>query len=93
MDVICKPKYNVIFWRNPGEEEWNCEDLDEIIESYQCEPFTELRYIAPVHRENSDEILYHIFECSECEKTILTVDVNHGYEFCPHCGRAIWREK
>ena len=93
MDVICKPKYNVVFWRKSADEDWQCEDLDTIIEAYTDEPYTDLDYIAPVRRENTNEILYHIFKCRKCEKTILTVDANHEYEYCPHCGRAIWREK
>ena len=93
MDVVCKPKYNVIFWRNSADEEWQCEDLDTMIEAYTDEPYTDLDYIAPVREENMGKILYHIFKCRKCEKTVLTVDANPEYEFCPHCGRAIWREK
>lgn len=93
MDIICKPSYNVIFWRKTADEDWEYENLDTVIESYTDIPQTELEYVAPVRRENTDEILYHIFKCRECDKTILTVDANHEYEFCPHCGRVIWREK
>lgn len=92
MKVVCKEKYNVIFWRNEPNEEWNCEDLDVMIDAYQTEPYTDMDYIAPVRRENTNEILYHIFKCRQCEKAILTVDANHEYKFCPHCGRAIWSE-
>ena len=92
MEVVCKEKYNVIFWRNSPAEEWNCEDLDVIIDAYQDEPYTELEYWKPVKRENTDEILYHVFFCKECDQPVLTVDANHEYKFCPHCGRAIWSE-
>ena len=91
MDIICKPSYNVIFWRKSTDEDWQYENLDTVIESYTDIPQTEFDYVAPVRRENTDEILYHIFKCRECDKTILTVDANHEYEFCPHCGRVIRR--
>lgn len=93
MDIICKPSYNVIFWRKSENEDWQYENLDTVVEAYIDIPYTELDYVAPVRRENTDEILYHIFKCRECDKTILTVDANHEYEFCPHCGRAIWRQE
>lgn len=93
MDIICKEKYNVIFWRNNSNEEWSCEDLDVIINAYQDEPYTELEFWTTVRREDTDEELYHVFKCKRCEELILTVDINHDYEFCPHCGRAIWRNE
>ena len=93
MDIICKPKYNVVFWRESADEDWHYENLDTVVESYTDIPQTELDYVAPVRRENTGEILYHIFKCRECDKTVLTVDANHEYEFCPHCGRAIWRQE
>ena len=92
MDVICKEKYNVIFWRNNPNEEWSCEDLDTMIDAYQTEAYTDLEYWQPVRREGTDEILYHVFFCKECGKSILAVDANHDYRYCPHCGRAIWRD-
>lgn len=92
MEVICKEKLNTIFWRHEPGNDWSWANLDEIISAYEDEPYTELDYVAPVRRENTNEILYHIFKCKKCDKTILTVDANHEYEFCPHCGRAIWSE-
>lgn len=93
MDIVCKPKYNVIFWRENEEDEWQCENLDTMIESYGVDSYTELEYWQPVRREDSEDILYHVFFCQRCKKPILAVDANHGYKFCPHCGRAIWSEQ
>ena len=89
MDIVCKEKYNVIFWRNSHDEEWNCEDLDVIINAYQEESYTEIEFWKTVCREGTEEPLYHVFECKACGELILTVDIDHGYKFCPHCGRAI----
>lgn len=92
MDVICKPKYNVIFWRNSANDNWQCEDLEAMITAYTDEPYTELEYWQPVRREGSEEILYHVYFCQKCRGPILSVDADPEYKFCPHCGRAIWRE-
>ena len=92
MDIICKEKYNVIFWRNSPHEEWQCEDLDVVINAYQDEPYTELEFWTTVCGEESGKELYHVFKCKRCDGLILTVDKNHDYKFCPHCGGAIWSE-
>ena len=92
MDVICKEKFNVIFWRKSHDEEWNCEDLDVMINAYQDEPYTEFTYWEPVKREDSEKILYHVYFCQKCNMPVLSVDEEHGYKYCPHCGRAIWRD-
>lgn len=92
MDIICKEKYNVIFWRNSPSEEWQCEDLDVVIDAYQDEPYTELELWKVVYKEGTEEPLYYVYECKKCDELILTVDADHGYKFCPHCGRAIWSE-
>lgn len=95
MDIVCKEKHNVIFWRNTPAEEWSCEDLDVMVNTYEklvkgeTDSYTELEYFAPVKRDGTDDILYHIFKCRNCAKTILTVDANHEYKYCPHCGAAI----
>ena len=90
MDIICKEKYNVIFWRNSRDEEWNCEDLDVIINAYQDEPYCELNYWTAVHPADDEEKdLYYLWICDRCEAVVPTLDMNHDLEFCPHCGRAI----
>ena len=91
MEIICKEKLNIIFWRYEPGNDWSWANLDEMIEAYDSEPYTELEYAFPVKREGTDEVLYHVFKCKECEKMIPTVDSNHEYEFCPYCGRAIWQ--
>ena len=60
MDIVCKEKLNTIFWRHDGEKEWNWAGLDEVISTYEDEPYTELSYWQPVRREGSEEILYHV---------------------------------
>ena len=92
MDVICKEKYNVIFWRNSPSEEWNCEDLDVIIDAYQDEPYTDIEYWTTICKEDTEEPMYYAFRCARCGEIILTLDLNHEYKFCPHCGRAVWSE-
>lgn len=91
MQVICKPSMNTIFWRRGQHDDWCWTDLEELIEMYEDEPFTELEYQFPVLRDGTEDILYHVFKCTECEKLVLSVDVDHGYEYCPHCGRSIWK--
>jgi hypothetical protein len=92
MEVICKEKLNTIFWRHEHGNDWSWADLDEVISTYEDEPYTELSYWQPVRREGSEEILYHVFFCKNCDNPILAVDANHDYRYCPHCGRAIWRD-
>ena len=92
MEVICKEKLNTIFWRHEHGNDWSWADLDEVIATYEDEPYTELSYWQPVRREGSEEILYHVFFCKSCDKPILAVDANHDYRYCPHCGKAIWRD-
>lgn len=92
MDIITKPRYNAIFWRNSVNEPWQQADLDEMISAYTDEPYTAFELWRPVKREGTDEILYYVFYCEECHEPVLSVDVNHGYKFCPHCGRAVWQE-
>lgn len=89
MDIICKPKYNAIFWRNSDNEAWKQGDLTEILEHYEDEPITILNLWETVHREGTDDFLYNIWECAACEKLVLTVDEEHGYSYCPHCSRMI----
>ena len=92
MDIICKPSYNAIFWRNSPDQEWEQAYLDEVVSAYADEPYTEFDLWQPVKREGTDEILYYVFYCQECHEPVLSVDANHGYKFCPHCGRAVWQE-
>ena len=92
MDIVCKEKLNTVFWRHDGDEDWNWANLDEVISTYEDEPYTELTYGYPVKRDGTDTILYHVFFCKNCDKPVLTVDANHEYRYCPHCGRAIWSE-
>lgn len=92
MDIVCDVKHNAIFWRNSAKDEWSCEDLDVMIQAYEDEPYTNLTYWTTVYKENTEEPLYYVFRCEECGEPVLTVDMNHDYEFCPHCGRAIWRD-
>ena len=89
MDIVCREDLNTIFWRDKGDHDWNWATLDDLIEAFELEPFTELTYEFPVRREGTDEILYHVFKCDECEKLIPTVDANHEYDYCPYCGCAI----
>jgi len=89
MEVICKEKYNVIFWRDSHGGDWNHAEIDELIHAYEDEPFTELELFKTVRRENTDIDLYYAFKCKNCDEMILTVDANHGYQFCPHCGAAV----
>ena len=93
MDIVCKEKYNVIFWRKSPSDEWQCEDLDVVIDAYETQPYTELEYWKTVRGEESGKDLYHIFKCKECDQLILTVDLDHDYHYCPHCGRAVWSEQ
>ena len=50
MDIVCKEKHNVIFWRNTPAEEWSCEDLDVMVNTYEDlfygrgKSYTELEY-------------------------------------------------
>lgn len=93
MDIICKEKYNVIFWRNSHDEEWNCEDLDVIINAYQDEPYCEFKYWVAVHPENDKtKDLYHLWTCSRCGVVSASLDKELDFDFCPHCGRAIWKD-
>lgn len=92
MEVICAPDMNVIFWRENARGEWQSTDLDEMIRAYEDEPYTDLIYRNTVYRESTEEPLYYAFECDKCKEIILAVDANHGYQYCPYCGRAIWSE-
>ena len=90
MDIICKVKYNTIFWRNSHDEEWHNAPLDQMIEIYQNEPYCELNYWTTVHPEDNEEKeLYHLFECDNCGKVVAALDKNHDYAYCPYCGSAI----
>lgn len=89
MDIICKPKYNAIFWRNSEDEKWNQANLKELINDYEDEPVTIFNLWETVTGEKSGKFLYNVWECSACENLILTVDEYHGYQYCPHCGRMI----
>ena len=71
MEVICKPKYNSIFWRKDSNDSWNYADLDNVIRAYGYEEYTTLDFKWPVKRADSDEILYYVYFCYECEKYII----------------------
>ena len=89
MDIICKPKYNAIFWRNSSDEKWKQGDLTEILERHDEEPITILNLWETVRKEGTDEFLYNVWECAACGELVLTVDEEHGYSYCPHCGTMI----
>ena len=89
MDIICKPKYNAIFWRNSKNDRWKQGDLTEILECHDEEPITVLNLWETVRREGTDEFLYNVWECTACGELVLTVDEEHGYSYCPHCGTMI----
>ena len=89
MEIICRDDLNAIFWRNSHRDEWNSADLDEMVRAYEDEPYTELEYEETVYREGTDKALFYVFRCKACDKLVLTLDINHEYEFCPHCGRAV----
>ena len=65
MDIVCREDLNTIFWRDKGDRDWSWATLDDLIEAFETEPFTELTYEFPVRREGTDEILYHVFKCDE----------------------------
>ena len=90
MQVVCREDMNTLFWREGNHDDWCWANLDELIEKYEDEPYTELEYWKTVYREDTDKPLYYVFRCKECDHLILTVDIDHGYDYCPHCGRAIW---
>ena len=93
MDIVCKEKYNVIFWRNSPSEEWNCEDLDVVINAYEEDPYCDLEYWTTVHPVgNEEKDLYYLFTCDHCKQTVAALDREHGYKYCPYCGSAIWSE-
>lgn len=90
MDIIAKEKYDVVFWRNTPDEAWEQAPLSYLIEAYENEPYCDFIYWTAVHPE-SDETkdLYHLWTCSECGAVTASLDKEHDFEFCPHCGRAI----
>lgn len=90
MDIICKPSYDVVFWRHTPNEDWAQASLSDVIEAYEDEPYCDFIYWTAVHPE-SDETkdLYHLWTCSECGVVSVSLDKEHDFEFCPHCGRAI----
>lgn len=89
MEVICKPKYNAIFWRKDANELWSYADLDEMIHDYEDDSCTRLDYAWPVKRAGTDEILYYVYFCHECDECIISVDPDPGYKYCPHCGHRL----
>lgn len=90
MNIICKPTYDVIFWRESEGEEWNQASLTEVMEAYTDEPYCQLEYWQPVKDENEKE-LYYLFTCSRCGMVTAALDPAHDFDFCPHCGRAVLR--
>ena len=90
MDIICKEKYNVIFWRNSATDEWENAPLDEVVDMYRCEPYCALNYWTTVHEEGTGKELYHLFNCSECGAVVATLDKVHDLNYCPHCGKMIF---
>ena len=86
MEVICKPKYNSIFWRENANEDWDWTELDDMIHDYIGKPRTRLDYAWPVRKAGTDEILYYVYFCRACDECVITVDPNPGYKYCPHCG-------
>ena len=89
MEVICKPKYNSIFWRKDSNDSWSYADLDDMIHEYGYEEYTTLDFAWTVKKAGTDEILYYVYFCDECEECIISVDPDPGYEYCPHCGRKV----
>lgn len=89
MEVICKPKYNAIFWRENASEDWDWTELDDMIHDYTDNPKTTLDFAWTVKKAGTDEILYYVYFCDECEECIISVDPDPGYEYCPHCGRKV----
>lgn len=89
MEVICKPKYNSIFWRKDSTDVWSGTDLDDMIQNYISEPTTTLEFAWVVKKAGTDDILYYVYFCKECEECIISVDPNPNYKYCPHCGRKL----
>lgn len=88
MDIICKPSYDVVFWRKSEDEDWKQASLSYLIEIYEDEPYCQLKYWQPVKDESGKE-LYHLFTCDRCDAVTAALDPAHDFDFCPHCGRAV----
>lgn len=89
MDIICKPRYNVIFWRNSDELLWKQAKLDELLQTHEKDSCM-LEYWTTVHTTNGRE-LYSMFICDKCDEITATLDKEHDLTYCPHCGRRIIR--
>ena len=93
MEIISKSKYDVVFWKESHDEEWQQAKLSEVVAAYVEEPYCEMEYWTAVHPE-SDETkdLYHLWICSKCGIVSASLDKEHDFNYCPHCGKAVWKE-
>lgn len=90
MDIITKPKYNAIFWRNSEDEPWEQANLDELVLAYEKQSYCELEHWTVVTNEKGKD-LYSLSICSWCGQVVMTLDREHDLTYCPYCGRRIVR--
>ena len=88
MEVVCKEKFNTIFWRHDPNKEWNQAYIDDVIEAYEDSLATTLDFAWTVKNATGD-IIYYVYFCHNCGKVVVSEDPNPGFEYCPHCGRKL----
>lgn len=89
MDIICKPKYNAIFWRESDVEKWTQAKLIDLIDNYNNRSVTTLNLWQSVCSSKTGKFLYNVWECAVCDELICVDEEEHGYNYCPYCGRLI----